>query len=1627
MSDSVLKIILKAVGGPEAAGEIRKVSTATDQMAGAVRASATAQQQSAESMRASTAGAGALTSAMGGLAAAFSAAAILKFSREIATAKDEMAAMRQQALMMSGSSAGFEALYASAQRMGVGIRDASQAVNFFAPALAKLGKSYEQSIEFSENLTKSMQVYGLQGQAAASVTTQLSQALSSGTLGGDELKSLRENAGGLAMKLEEAIQKVLGTKDSLKDLGTQGRLSSEVVSTAWEMVFKQLKEQIANLPETLAKQDARMGNAAGLLMEALDKRLHSSDIWQWFERGLTEQMERMTKSITPMDFGPLTRVKELNDEIDRLKAQNREFEASSGYSRSATATAEYQGRLADIAVLEKQRSDAVKEYATNMQIAIALDERSITNKREQIKLDSDAAGAAKAWADSKISSNQVEAAFGAQARATIETMLPAITAMSEKYNVSEAAIIAMMKAESNFNQQAMSGKGAVGVMQMTAVAAEQVAAKTGLSFAQMKDGWKANIEGGTAYMRWLLDNSNGAIKNVDDLARAYNAGLGGMNKGFAETEKHGDRVSAAYEKLTLSGKSATDIMGDNTKAADKQADAHKKAATEAEKLAIAQAQVNLAGEQGRIKIEEYLAEQEKQLAVAGLSREEQIRAAEQHKINGWAMEFEQKAATAAAAGHLELAAAHRKSAEDTRAGTQAAQDHAVALDKVKVAAKAAAPTIADLWNSTVLEMSKNIQNSLADAFTSLFDGSIKKASSFIDALKKVVIRGLANLASAILMNPINVVINATMVGASGEGQAGQQGSTTVQSAYGSGSSSGLSSVSSMVNGTKIGTSAVSAINYLHAGAASDAYSGAAISIANTPNWAYGVGSIAGSLLGNAVFKGKGYSSIGSSLGSLGGSIAGAAVAGASAGAAGAAAGAAAGSVVPIIGTIVGGVIGGLSGGALGSLFGKEKKKMTEEIIYMQQKDGYIQVAHQANSTAETIGKVEQAALQLNTMTATLADTLGTEATIARNNITLGEQPLYPQDVEKYLRQQTTATINAMLEASTGTARDMITKAWQETGYDVDKMQSIVAGVKQIMDNLPEITKALTDAGVNLGDDAEKATLQMMTMAGGMDNLIASQNAYQKLFVGPEEAAKNQADALSSEFARLGMTLPATRADLRAWMDSLDMTDQNLVSSRLIVLGMADALDQYYGAAESAAAATGDLSTTIDGMVASITDSAAELESAKAKYAGLFIGPGEALDNTIASITSEFTALDIAVPATRSELRAIVDGFDLTTESGRRSYIAVMGMSDGLDSMYTAIEGTAAAIDSFVAVQKEYYDTFTTEEQKAADTLATVTAAFVALGLTLPGTREELVAMIAGLSEAEQRALAANAGIVAQLNSVYAAQEAAATKAAQEQADAAAKAAAAQEEAQRKVDEAQAEATRKAQEAAQEALQKITAIVSSLQSAISGFRLEKDALDQATFKTSQSQLVAWAASGKLPEQEALDKSLGGLSSFSKSSYATQADYARDYWVTMNALTTLEKRAVKQQTAAERMVNGVESQLSLSTEWFGVETDWLQRIVGAVDGLAKAQGFTGSAAATPTGESPVYTAPVAQPTQVGTADNTAALIAEIREWREAQRVQAVDMALYQKRSADTLRKWDDEGLPDNRDGVTLLRTA
>lgn len=124
-----------------------------------------------------------------------------------------------------------------------------------------------------------------------------------------------------------------------------------------------------------------------------------------------------------------------------------------------------------------------------------------------------------------------------------------IDAAASKYNIPPALVRAIMHAESAFDPQALSHKGASGLMQLMPATAEDM---------YVKDIFepRENIEGGVRYLRVLANQYNG---DMVKMIAAYNAGpravekYGGAIPPYRETQAYVRKVLALYYQYKAQG------------------------------------------------------------------------------------------------------------------------------------------------------------------------------------------------------------------------------------------------------------------------------------------------------------------------------------------------------------------------------------------------------------------------------------------------------------------------------------------------------------------------------------------------------------------------------------------------------------------------------------------------------------------------------------------------------------------------------------------------------------------------------------------------------------------------------------------------------------------------------------------------------------------------------------------------------------------------------------------------------------------------------------------------------------------------------------------------------------------
>lgn len=124
-------------------------------------------------------------------------------------------------------------MYHSAQKVRMGYADMMSNVGkSMTLAGDAFGDNIDNAIRFQEIMAQAYTLGGASAAEQSSSMYQMIQGLGSGILQGDELRSVREGAPLAYKAIEEFAQGIYGAEENLKDLASQGKITSDIVVAA---------------------------------------------------------------------------------------------------------------------------------------------------------------------------------------------------------------------------------------------------------------------------------------------------------------------------------------------------------------------------------------------------------------------------------------------------------------------------------------------------------------------------------------------------------------------------------------------------------------------------------------------------------------------------------------------------------------------------------------------------------------------------------------------------------------------------------------------------------------------------------------------------------------------------------------------------------------------------------------------------------------------------------------------------------------------------------------------------------------------------------------------------------------------------------------------------------------------------------------------------------------------------------------------------------------------------------------------------------------------------------------------------------------------------------------------------
>lgn len=238
--------------------EVRQAAGDLDKLSGAA-------QKNESATGGMSAGWGKVKTVLAGLALGATAVELIKLA-------DAMSLADTRLKLAAGSASDFEkaqaAVYKIAQESGTGIAEVTALYTKLHEPVKNLGGTTKETTAIVTAFSAALKVGGASTQEASAATLQFAQAMASGKLQGDEFRSLAE----ASPRFMKALADGMGVPiEQLKKMGSEGKLTADVVGNALMKSLGALKTEMAAMPNTVGAAMTRMTNDFKLAINEINK------------------------------------------------------------------------------------------------------------------------------------------------------------------------------------------------------------------------------------------------------------------------------------------------------------------------------------------------------------------------------------------------------------------------------------------------------------------------------------------------------------------------------------------------------------------------------------------------------------------------------------------------------------------------------------------------------------------------------------------------------------------------------------------------------------------------------------------------------------------------------------------------------------------------------------------------------------------------------------------------------------------------------------------------------------------------------------------------------------------------------------------------------------------------------------------------------------------------------------------------------------------------------------------------------------------------------------------------------------------------------------------------------------
>lgn len=398
--------------------------------------------------------------AIGGVTRQFAGLAggalILSVLRSFILVSDAFSSAEQRIALVTRSSVELdrvqESLFASAQRTRTSFLDQAESFSRVARAAQEAGFSNTRLLAINETISKAAIIGGGAIEAQRAALVQFSQALSSNRFGGDELRSVSEQAPRLFSAIADGLGK---TQGELRELGAQGALTTEVILEALEKSAGKVNSEFARLPPTAGQAFQVLKNSVGNVADKINDVTNATSV-------LADAQIALARIIDFAASGDLDKLFPKSGE--RALGVKEAFEAyregERDIGKAATATREFLDIQAKLSGINDGFSKDLNTLFDAYRKGVVPVERYRELVAKLIETDTEAGKAAKAASDARLKAQRdlVEKSIGDQQRLVDATRKAFEDSLSDAKKFAKQA--SDLREEAGDVQRAASGRAA---------------------------------------------------------------------------------------------------------------------------------------------------------------------------------------------------------------------------------------------------------------------------------------------------------------------------------------------------------------------------------------------------------------------------------------------------------------------------------------------------------------------------------------------------------------------------------------------------------------------------------------------------------------------------------------------------------------------------------------------------------------------------------------------------------------------------------------------------------------------------------------------------------------------------------------------------------------------------------------------------------------------------------------------------------------------------------------------------------------------------------------------------------------------------------------------------------------